>query len=176
MAFGVYLHIPFCKSKCNYCDFYSLGQRSAVPEEYITALLRELHRHENCDCARLRPDTLYFGGGTPSLLTPAQAARLIDAVSPVFGAEITLEANPDTVTLESLQGYRAAGVNRISFGVQSARDEQLLRLGRAHTASTARAAFCRAYQAGFDNISGDVMLALPHYTHAELQETIQLLC
>ena len=139
----------------------------------LLALLRELHRF--APDAPLRPDTVYFGGGTPSLLTPAQAKRLIRAADPVPGAEITLEANPETVTEESLRGFRAAGVNRISFGVQSARDTQLRTLGRPHSAKQARAAFAAARRAGFENISGDIMLALPHYTQAEFDETLELI-
>ena len=140
MSLGLYLHIPYCFSKCRYCDFYSHPGERGVPDAYVDALLRELHRF--APDAPLRPDTLYFGGGTPSLLTPAQAERLIRAADPVPGAEITLEANPETVTEESLRGFRAAGVNRISFGVQSARDTQL---------------------------------ALPHYTQAEFDETLELI-
>ena len=142
MSLGLYLHIPYCFSKCRYCDFYSHPGERGVPDAYVDALLRELHRL--APDAPLRPDTLYFGGGTPSLLTPAQAERLIRAAEPVPGAEITLEANPETVTEESLRGFRAAGVNRISFGVQSARDTQLRTLGRPHSAKQARAAFAAA--------------------------------
>lgn len=175
MAFGLYLHIPYCEGKCRYCDFYSKGGSRAVPEEYVDALVREMRRYCNCDCSSLRPDTLYLGGGTPSLLTPAQVARLIDAAAPVPKAEITLEANPDTATLESLRGYLRAGVNRLSIGVQSASDVQLRRLGRPHDAAAARTALSLARQAGFDNISGDLMLALPYYTHEELDRTLELL-
>lgn len=175
MAFGVYLHIPYCGSKCRYCDFYSMGKSTGVPDEYISALLREIARFTNCDCNSLRPDTLYFGGGTPSLLTASQVARLIDAVNPVAGAEITLEANPGTVTLQSLAGYRAAGVNRLSVGVQSASNAQLLRLGRSHSADDAKQALHLAKKAGFTNLSGDIMLALPDYTHKEFDETLALL-
>lgn len=140
MAFGLYLHIPYCEGKCFYCDFYSKGGSRSVPESYIEALLREMRRFCNCECTSLRPDTFYFGGGTPSLLSPAQVARLISEAAPAPGAEITLEANPDTVTLDSLRGYRRAGVNRLSIGVQSASDEQLRRLGRPHNAEAARRA------------------------------------
>ena len=125
MSLGLYLHIPYCFSKCRYCDFYSHPGERGVPDAYVDALLREVHRF--APDAPLRPDTLYFGGGTPSLLTPTQAERLIRAADPVPGAEITLESNPETVTEDSLRGFRAAGVNRISFGVQSARDSQLRR-------------------------------------------------
>ena len=173
MSLGLYLHIPYCFSKCRYCDFYSAPGQRGVPRAYVDALLRELSRF--APDAPLRPDTLYFGGGTPSLLDPADAARLIAAAQPLPGAEVTLEANPETVTEDSLRAFREAGVNRISFGVQSARDSQLKTLGRPHTAKQARAAFAAARRAGFENISGDIMLALPHYTQAEFDETLELI-
>lgn len=107
MSLGLYLHIPYCFSKCRYCDFYSHPGERGVPEAYVDALVRELDRF--APEAPLQPDTLYFGGGTPSLLRPEQAKRLIDAARPMPGAEITLEANPETVTEESLvaSGRRA---------------------------------------------------------------------
>ena len=98
--FGIYLHIPYCKAKCRYCDFYSAPGARGVPQSYLDALLRELAKNTR------RPDTLYFGGGTPALLVPAQAAALIEAANPLPGAEITLEANPDVVTPETLRGFR----------------------------------------------------------------------
>ena len=173
LSFGVYFHIPYCFSRCRYCDFYAAGAARAVPDAYVDALLRALAGF----AAALPgpPDTVYLGGGTPSLLTPAQAARLISAAAPRPGAEVTLEANPETVTLERLQGYRAAGVNRLSIGVQSARDSQLRALGRPHTARQAAAAFEMARQAGFDNVSGDIMLALPRYSREEFDETLALI-
>ncbi|MFR5630362.1 MAG: radical SAM protein, partial [Ruthenibacterium lactatiformans] len=116
--FGLYIHIPYCRSKCRYCDFYSTPCPDGVPEAYIDALCREMDRFSPCGSTPLRPDTLYFGGGTPSLLTPAQAARLIRAAGPAPGAEITLEANPETVTPERLAAFRRAGVNRLSLGIQ----------------------------------------------------------
>ena len=173
MSLGLYLHIPYCFSKCRYCDFYSRPGERGVPDAYVEALLRELARF--APDAPLHPDTVYFGGGTPSLLTPQQVSRLLEAAAPVPGAEITLEANPETVTEQTLCGFRQAGVNRISFGVQSARDTQLRTLGRPHTAKQARAAFAAARRAGFENISGDIMLALPHYTQAEFDETLELI-
>ncbi len=174
--FGLYLHIPYCASKCYYCDFYSAACKGGVPDVYVDALVREMRRFaSHRGAARLEPDTLYFGGGTPSLLTPAQAARLIREARPALGAEITLEANPETVCLQSLKDYRAAGINRISFGVQTAFDDSLRRLGRRHTANAARLALAMAAEAGFDNISGDVMLALPGYSLEELDATLSLL-
>jgi len=173
--FGLYIHIPYCRSKCRYCDFYSTPCPDGVPEAYIDALCREMNRFSPCGSTPLRPDTLYFGGGTPSLLAPAQAARLIRAAGPAPGAEITLEANPETVTPERLAAFRRAGVNRLSLGIQTARDDSLARLGRRHTAAQSRRALGMAVQAGFTDISGDLMLALPAYTMAELDETIALL-
>ena len=170
MSFGLYLHIPYCGAKCRYCDFYSMGAHREVPDAYLDALLREIARH-----GASAPRTVYFGGGTPSLLSPDQVRRILSAVQPLPGAEITLEANPDTLTPEKLSGYRAAGVSRLSIGVQSARDEQLRRLGRLHTARQAASAFAMAREAGFDNISGDIMLALPGYTDQEFLDTLDLI-
>lgn len=170
MPFGLYLHIPYCAAKCRYCDFYSPGGSDGVPGAYIDRMEAEL-------AARLpgRPSTLYFGGGTPGLLTPAQVSRLIRAASPLPGAEITLETNPELVSPQKLSGYRQAGVNRLSIGVQTARDETLALLGRRHTAQTARLALRQARQAGFENLCGDIMLALPHYSRAEFDATLDLI-
>lgn len=167
--YGIYLHIPYCRGKCRYCDFYSAPGARGVPDAYVQALLRELARSTR------RPDTVYFGGGTPALLTPDQVGVLIRAADPLPGAEITLEANPDVVTPESLAGFAAAGVTRISFGVQSADDRQLRRLGRTHTAAGAARALAWAQQAGFAEICGDIMLALPYYSNAEFDATLALL-
>ena len=122
-----------------------------------------------------RPETLYFGGGTPSLLSPAQVSRLVRAAHPLPGAEVTLEANPETVDEKKLAGFRAAGANRLSLGVQTADDESLARLGRPHTAAQSKAALAAAKAAGFENITGDIMLALPHYTRGEFDRTLALL-
>lgn len=168
-SFGIYLHIPYCRSKCRYCDFYAAPGSRGVPQAYVDALLRELGRNTR------RPDTLYFGGGTPGLLSPAQVAQLIEAAAPLPGAEITLEANPDGVDGAKLQGFREAGVTRLSFGVQSADDAQLRRLGRTHTAAQAAEALRLAREAGFPELCGDIMLALPHYTNAEFDATLRLL-
>ena len=167
--YGIYLHIPYCRAKCRYCDFYSAPGARGVPQTYVDALLRELAKNDR------RPDTLYFGGGTPALLTPQQVESLITAANPLPGAEITLEANPDVVTPESLTGFRAAGVTRISFGVQSASNAQLRRLGRTHTAEGASQALTWAREAGFAEICGDIMLALPEYSNAEFDATLALL-
>ena len=170
MGFGLYLHIPYCLAKCRYCDFYSAGASRAVPDEYVNALIARM-----AAMCPGRPETVYFGGGTPSLLSPAQVSRLLEAARPLPGAEITLEANPETVDEKKLAGFRAAGANRLSLGVQTASDESLARLGRPHTAAQSRAALAAARAAGFENITGDIMLALPHYTREEFDRTLALL-
>ena len=170
MGFGLYLHIPYCLAKCRYCDFYSAGASRGVPDEYVDALIARI----KAMCPG-RPETVYFGGGTPSLLSPAQVCRLLKAAGPLPGAEVTLEANPETVDEKKLAGFRAAGVGRLSLGVQTADDASLARLGRPHTAAQSKAALAAAKAAGFENITGDIMLALPHYTRGEFDRTLALL-
>ncbi len=175
MSLGVYIHIPFCFQKCNYCDFYSLGHSRSVPQEYTDALLHRIAQWKT-DVNWRRPSTVYFGGGTPSLLSPAQLESLLFALEPLPGAEITLEANPGTADAETLRAFYQAGANRLSVGVQTAHDASLRRLGRIHTAADSRTMLQNATAAGFENISGDVMLALPGYTLQELRDTLDLLC
>ena len=176
MTYGLYIHVPFCTSKCNYCDFYSRPGASGVPDEYIGAVLRvfSLHAPREASGAAMRPATVYFGGGTPGLLAPGQVARVLSVVRPAEGAEITLEVNPCSATDEKLAGYFAAGVNRLSVGVQTARDASLARLGRRHTAAQAAATLAAARAAGFDNVSADIMLGLPGYTCAEFDDALRL--
>ncbi len=170
MPFGIYIHIPYCLSKCRYCDFHSCGGSSGVSDAYIDAVVSHLKKF-----APAQPDTVYFGGGTPSLMTPSQLCKIIDTVQPLSSAEITLEANPETLTLAKLQGFRTAGANRLSIGVQTAFEDSLKTLGRPHTTTQSRNAFRMAHQAGFDNISGDIMLALPNYTSQEFDLTLALM-
>ena len=161
MSLGLYLHIPFCSAICNYCNFNRGLFDAELKQQYVAALKEEIHRRADGAAA----DTVFFGGGTPSLLEPTEIADLIEACRAGFAlspdAEITLEANPETVSDERLAGFRRAGVNRLSFGVQSFRDEELLRLSRLHSAARARDAFRQARRAGFDNISLDLMMWLP---------------
>jgi oxygen-independent coproporphyrinogen-3 oxidase len=172
---GLYLHIPFCSSICNYCNFNRGLFDAAVKDRYVRALTAEIVRTGAGEDA----DTVFFGGGTPSLLEPDEIGGLIASCRRAFhltpGAEITLETNPETVTLERLERFRAAGVNRISFGVQSFRDEELRRLGRIHSADRARQAVAAARQAGFDNVSLDLMMWLPQQSPAQWQESVDSL-
>ena len=158
------MHVPFCSSICNYCNFNRGLFDEEVKTRFVEALLGEIQGEEGRRKG-LVPDTLYFGGGTPSLLEPVEIASVIDECRHSLGlaldAEVTLEANPETVTIERLEQFRTAGVNRLSFGVQSFRDEELRRLGRMHSAARAVSAVDMARAAGFDNISIDLMMWLP---------------
>ncbi|MDE3155664.1 MAG: radical SAM family heme chaperone HemW [Acidobacteriota bacterium] len=174
-SLGLYLHIPFCAAICNYCNFNRFLLDADLKRRYVDALALEIERAGAQDRAiHGRPaaaDTIYFGGGTPSLLDPAEVQRLVGACRGAFDlsadTEVTLEANPETVTTERLAGFHAAGVNRLSFGVQSFRDEELQRLGRLHSAERAADALGQARSAGFDNVSLDLMLWLPGQTPAQ---------
>ncbi len=157
----VYLHIPFCHVKCAYCALHSFAGRDHFIEPYVAALEREIR----CMGAGQRVETVYFGGGTPSLLTARQVETLLAACAQVFSladdAEITMEAHPATVSLAYLRDLRALGVNRLSFGVQSAHDDTLRRVGRAHTVAEAARALAWARAAGFGNAGVDLIYGLP---------------
>jgi oxygen-independent coproporphyrinogen III oxidase len=158
---GLYVHIPFCAAICNYCNFNRGLFDAGLKARYVEALLQEIRRAADGASA----DTIFFGGGTPSLLEPSEIRAIVAACRGAFDlapdAEITLEANPETVDVDRLARYRAAGVNRLSFGVQSFDDAELRRLSRLHTASRAELAVTEARQAGFDNVSLDLMMWLP---------------
>ena len=160
---GVYVHIPFCSIRCAYCDFPTVAGRDDRIEAYLDALVREIGAMQ-----RDLPgsaDTVFVGGGTPSRLEPAQLARVLDAVGRRFSvrndAEITLEGNPESLTRERLEGYRAAGVTRISVGVQSLDDAVLRRAGRAHDGAESIRALRDARRAGFPDVSADLIAGLP---------------
>ncbi|MBD8527889.1 radical SAM family heme chaperone HemW [Pseudomarimonas arenosa] len=162
---ALYIHIPWCVKKCPYCDFNSHGQQGALPEaEYIAALLRDLE--QDLPLVWGRPvSSIFFGGGTPSLFSAQSIGAIIDGVAARLrlrpGLEVTLETNPGTAEYDRFEAYRRAGVNRISFGVQSFDDGCLARLGRIHDSTQAEWAVKQAQDAGFDNINLDLMYALP---------------
>ena len=170
---GIYIHVPFCVRKCPYCNFYSLPAEESLMDAYTAQLCRAIEQ-----AATIWPrqcDSLYFGGGTPILLGENRIGRIIDAARDKFGlndAEITLEANPASTLKETLAGLFAAGVNRLSFGLQSADEQELRLLGRRHTAKEAADAVRHAQQAGFQNISLDLMLALPQQTEETIRKSI----
>ncbi|MFL6209780.1 MAG: radical SAM family heme chaperone HemW [Pyrinomonadaceae bacterium] len=163
---GLYLHIPFCRARCSYCDFATGIYQAPLAERYVRALRTELERYDRTDAHVV--DTIYFGGGTPSLLSPAQLESILRAVHARFrvapDVEITMEMNPGTVTPDSIKAFRALGINRASFGLQTFDDEQLRRLGRTHTADDARRTFADLRAAGFTNISFDLIAGLPGQT------------
>lgn len=158
---GIYIHIPLCKRKCPYCDFFSITDLTQKPA-LLWALKQEIRLSANPD---LTVDSLYIGGGTPSLLTPGEVGEIINACGQAFhiepSAEITMEVNPGTVSTRTLGQYRQVGVNRLSIGVQSFQDKNLEFLGRIHSSKAAQAAIASARQAGFDNIGLDLMYGLP---------------
>lgn len=176
---GLYLHIPFCSAICNYCNFNRGLLERGLKRRYVSAIEREIRRTGEGEPAAAAADTIYFGGGTPSLLQPAEIAWLIEACRDAFavdpGAEITLEANPETLTPELLADLRHAGVTRLSLGVQSFRDEELRRLSRIHTAARAADAYADARAAGFDNISLDLMMWLPEQSIADWTSSVERL-
>jgi oxygen-independent coproporphyrinogen III oxidase len=172
---GLYVHVPFCAAICNYCNFNRGLFDAGLKTQYMRAVLAEIHRAADDSAA----DSIFFGGGTPSLLEPAEIAEIVQACREAFAlsadSEITLEANPETVTPERLAGFRLAGVNRLSYGVQSFRDEELQRLSRLHSAARAQDAFELARGAGFDNISLDLMMWLPQQTITQWLVSVEAL-
>lgn len=176
MPTGLYLHIPFCAAICNYCNFNRGLHDDGLRRRYVEALVADIRRSAAPGVAA---DTIFFGGGTPSLLEPGEVAAVLAACRDSFAvagdAEVTLEANPESSSAEVLEGFRAAGVNRLSFGVQSFHDAELRRLGRLHTAGTARQAVSRARAAGFDNLSLDLMMWLPGQSQADWLSSVDAL-
>jgi oxygen-independent coproporphyrinogen-3 oxidase len=163
---SAYLHIPFCERKCIYCDFYSIENLS-LRKDFVDLLIKEIDLKLEAypALAQRELQTIFFGGGTPSLLEPKELERIINSLDKHFriasDVEFTLECNPGTVTGEKLSGYRSLGVNRLSFGVQSFDQYELEWLGRIHDANDARQAIRLARKAGFDNVSLDLIFSLP---------------
>lgn len=166
---GIYIHVPFCKTRCIYCGFFSTTASSQIPQ-YVEAVLRELHDRREYLHGEL-VETVYFGGGTPSQLPVEDVKRIIDEILLIYKCgnggrpgEITIEANPDDVTAEWLHEVRGAGVNRLSMGVQTFDDSRLRLMHRRHTSQQAVEAVRMAQEAGFDNISIDLMFGFPGQT------------
>ncbi len=196
---GIYIHIPFCVKKCGYCDFLSFPAEEAWKEHYVKALCQEIQAgvpdwSKHVDAfgglksedelgipqivhAQARVSTIFFGGGTPSLLTGEQIGQVINQIRQEYpvaeDAEITMEANPGTLTAESLRAYRQAGINRLSIGLQSAQNEELRLLGRIHTWEEFFKNFRAARKASFENINIDLMSALPGQTLASWEDTLK---
>lgn len=178
---GLYLHIPFCVQKCRYCDFLSFPvadaeKRTASVDPYVRRLCREI-RDRGKQCGDYRVDSLFFGGGTPSLLSGDQMKRIMEQIKESFrlseDAECSMECNPGTATADTLRAYRSAGINRLSIGLQSACDRELQRLGRIHNLKQFEDCFRWARQAGFTNINVDLMSALPGQTRESYEKTLR---
>ncbi len=173
---GIYIHIPFCRSKCLYCDFCSAPSREGEKISlYVERLIEDIRNYRR-DTDYLPADTVYFGGGTPTLMTGEQFSGILCAVRERFGicdgAEISSECNPRTVDAEKLSSMRAAGINRLSIGMQSGIDSELKALGRAHKFSDVEETVRMARESGFDNISLDIMYGIPNQTADTLKETL----
>ena len=170
---GIYVHIPFCVKKCSYCDFVSFANKSNYIEEYVNALKKEIKDNKRND---YEIDTIYIGGGTPSFIDAKYISEILKVVKENFNvnsnAEITIEVNPGTVNEEKLQIYKEAGINRISIGLQSTKNEILEKIGRIHNYEQFIETYNIARKVGFTNINVDLMLALPNQTITDLQESL----
>lgn len=182
---GLYIHIPFCKQKCSYCDFCSYANKESFIKRYIQCVLKEIievGNNNKIDFENGKDDlflvkTIYIGGGTPSLIDSKYIVQIIEDIKLNFEidekAEITIEVNPGTVTLEKLEDYKRAGINRLSIGLQSTHEHLLKEIGRIHTHLDFLDTFRFAREAGFENINVDLMIGLPNQTLAEVQDSIE---
>ena len=172
---GIYIHIPFCRQKCLYCDFYAVASQSKRPQ-LVDSIIEEIDYQKEF-INGLPVNTIYFGGGTPSTLTRDELSRILSKLYSLFNindtAEITLEANPEDLTPDYLASLRSVGVNRLSVGIQSFVDEHLLYFGRRHTAKDAKEAITNARSAGFLNISADLIYGFPGLTTEQWKNNVE---
>ncbi len=178
MKAGIYIHIPFCRSRCSYCDFATdVFKNEETVERYVSALCKEIESFSRLSTLDSRlVETIYFGGGTPSLLTAKQLGKILDTIHKKFSvdenSEITMEMNPATVSLKTLQAYKNLGVNRASFGAQTFDDTELKRLGRKHTANDVRETIKLLRMADFANVSFDLIAGLPRQTLTDWERNL----
>ncbi|NLM11045.1 MAG: radical SAM family heme chaperone HemW [Clostridiaceae bacterium] len=174
---GIYIHIPFCIKKCNYCDFPSLPGMDDCFEDYTNAVCREIEKAAS-DHSNKLADSVFFGGGTPSVLPARYISKIIDALSKGFkiseNAEISIEVNPGTISQEKVMVYRELDFNRISIGFQSANNSLLKLMGRIHTKEMFEECVDRVKKCGFKNISADIIFGIPEQTMKDFQETVEL--
>ena len=176
---GLYVHIPFCKQKCEYCDFYSVANKDELIPQYIQSILNEIQGVSKSESLDFIPivTTIYIGGGTPSYIKSSFIRQILNTIYENYevdkNAEITIEVNPGTVTLEKLEEYYANGVNRLSIGLQTTHDYLLQKIGRIHNYYDFLDCYHFAREAGFENINIDLMLGLPEQTISELQDTVE---
>lgn len=182
---GIYVHIPFCKQKCSYCDFCSYAEKEELIAQYIECLLKEIEdvgKNNKTDFENGKDDlflvkTIYIGGGTPSLIESKYIVEIMKNIKSNFeiqeDAEITIEVNPGTVTLEKLEDYNNVGINRLSIGLQSTHEHLLKQIGRIHTYLDFLDTYRFAREAGFENINVDLMIGLPNQTLAQVQDSVE---
>lgn len=167
---AIYIHIPFCSKKCEYCDFCTFINMQKEYRKYVDYLIKEIRMHPE-----YRYDTIYFGGGTPSLLATDMIKDIMNELEWTENAEITLELNPADMTLEKLSELRKAGVNRLSIGIQSFQDHVLKFIGREHSSEEAVSTYRMAREAGFENITIDLMFGIPNQTVGDLQKDLEII-
>jgi oxygen-independent coproporphyrinogen-3 oxidase len=176
VSFGLYVHIPFCPQHCPYCAFAVLTGHTKLYERYVEAVCAEIRQWQHL-AVRGPLHTVFFGGGTPSMLEPVQVQRILDTAAATLGlmpdAEITLEANPSTAESARFAAFRSLGCNRLSLGVQAFNDADLKTLGRQHSAAEAEHAYATARQAGFSNLNLDVIFSIPGAPRTHWQQTLQ---
>ena len=176
--FGVYIHIPFCKKKCNYCDFISFCNKDNLIEDYIECLKKEI---ENFDFLNKNVTTIYLGGGTPSYIKCKYIVDILNLLkeklksnkTPFYDLEITIEVNPGTVTKEKLEMYRKVGINRLSIGLQETNNNLLKQIGRIHTFEDFLDTYNLAKEVGFNNVNVDLMIALPNQKISDIKQTLE---
>ena len=175
---GIYIHIPFCKRKCEYCDFISYSQKESFVEKYVDALIKSIENtKQNINMKYYKVNTIYIGGGTPSFINSKYIVKILEKVREVFNvsdnAEITIELNPGTVNEEKIKDYKNAGINRVSIGLQAVQDDLLKMLGRIHTYSEFENTYNLIQKNGFKNINVDLMLGLPNQTIDNIEESVK---
>ena len=172
---GIYIHIPFCKQKCFYCDFCSFANKNEMQERYVEAVINEIKNITHKE--KYTVTTIYFGGGTPSILYPEYIKNILQEIESSFeildDAEITIEINPGTVNEEKLKKYKEYGINRLSIGLQSANDKILKKIGRIHDYKQFEETFFYARKCGFKNINVDLMIGLPTQTIEDVKQTLE---
>ena len=171
---GIYVHIPFCKKKCDYCDFISFSNKDDIQEQYIEAVCKDIEKAKE-QAFNYEINTIYFGGGTPSYIKPEFIGKILESIKENYivlaDAEVTIEINPGTINKDKLEYYKKIGINRLSIGLQSTHDRLLKTIGRIHTYNEFMETYNLARQVGFENINVDLMLALPTQTLDELVQS-----
>ncbi len=176
---GIYVHIPFCRQKCSYCDFYSVNWNDESENKYVAAVLNEIKGYKDRLNGQYVADSVFFGGGTPTIIKPESLYKIMEVLRDLIevnkNSEISMEANPNTLTFEKLREYREIGINRLSIGVQSLNDDILKKIGRVHDSRQAIESIDRAKSAGFSNINTDVMFNIPGQEVSDIEDTISRL-